>query len=121
MKLRPVATATSWIALSVLAASGQVPASAPEFDVASVKPDGPPDPGPLAFIPASVAAKMGFEGGPGTKDPSRIRYHSVTLQMLLARAYKVNPDQISGPPWLSSEYYSIDATLPESTDADQFR
>ncbi len=121
MKLKTLTTAAGWIALSLLPASGQVQVAAPEFDVASVKPADPPDPDPLAFIPASVAAKMGFEGGPGTNDPGRIRYLGLSLQTLLARAWNMNPDQISGPPWLGSERYTIEAILPQGTDAEQLR
>ena len=64
---------------------------------------------------------MAFQGGPGTKDPDRIRYHGVTLQMLLAKAYNITPDRISGPAWLDSNLYTIDAIVPPGTDADQFR
>jgi uncharacterized protein (TIGR03435 family) len=45
----------------------------------------------------------------------------VNLKMLLARAYKLKPDQISGPGWLGSERYTIEAKLPPGTDADQLR
>ena len=89
---------------------------AQEFEVASVKPDRTesPFPGPLSDM-------MAFEGGPGTKDPGRIRYHGVSLKMLLARAYKVRPEQVSGPSWLGSERYTIEATLPAGTNAEQLR
>jgi uncharacterized protein (TIGR03435 family) len=64
---------------------------------------------------------MGFEGGPGSADPGRIRYRGVSLKILLARAYDLRPDQISGPGWLGSERYSIEATLPARTDAERLR
>ena len=64
---------------------------------------------------------MAFEGGPGSKDPRRINYHGVTLKMLLARAYKLKPDQVSGPGCLDTERYTIAATLPPGTNADQLR
>jgi len=121
MECKQILVSAAVITLSVFTATGQVPARALQFEAASVKSADPLDAGPLAFIPASVAAKMGFEGGPGTKDPGRIRYHGVSLQMLLAKAYNINPNQISGPPWLESEHYTIEAILPPGTDADQFR
>jgi Protein of unknown function (DUF3738) len=114
---RPLVTTAILIALSVRTATGQFPARAPEFEVASVKPADPRDAGPAAFLPASVAAKMGFEGWPGTKDPGRIRYPGVNLQALLARAYNTNPDRISGPTWLDSEHYTIEAILPPGAGA----
>lgn len=92
-------------------------ADAQEFEVASVKPDR----AVASSMPGPLADMMAFEGGPGTKDPGRIRYHSVSLKMLLARAYKVRPEQVSGPNWLGSERYTIEATLPAGTNADQLR
>ena len=41
--------------------------------------------------------------------------------MLLARAYNAKPDQISGPSWLGSERYTIEAKLPPGADGDQLR
>jgi len=84
------------------------------FEAASVKPAGPPVPGETG----------GMRGGPGTGDPGRITFSRATLSDLLARAYDVWPDQISGPAWLTdrSEYaYRIDATLPPNTTMEQFR
>jgi uncharacterized protein (TIGR03435 family) len=75
----------SWIAFSILTATGQ----GLEFEAASVKPADPHDRTPS--LPGPVAEMMGFEGGPGTPDPGRIRYHGVSLKMLLARAYKIKP------------------------------
>ena len=84
------------------------------FEAASVKPAGP-----------SVRGEMGgMRGGPGTGDPGRITIARATLTDLLARAYDVWPDQISGPAWLddrSAYVYRIDATLPPDTTAEQFR
>jgi len=103
----------SWIALSVLAC-GQ------EFEVASVKPADKADGRPIASFPG-MAEMVGFDGGPGTQDPGRIFYHGVSLKMLLARAYKMRPGQISGPSWLGSERYTIEAKLPPGTDAEKLR
>jgi uncharacterized protein (TIGR03435 family) len=103
------------VAFSILTASGQ------EFEAASVKPADKQDRGQFPNLSGPAAEIVGFEGGPGTQDPGRIRYRGVSLKMLLARAYKVRPDQISGPGWLGSERYTIEATLPPDTNADQFR
>jgi uncharacterized protein (TIGR03435 family) len=117
--MKQTLAAASWIAVSILTASGQGTLNkpdAPEFEVASVKPAGPQDRGPLASLPGPVAEMMGFDGGPGSQDPTRIRYHDVTLKALLARAYRVKPGEISGPGWLGSERYTIEAKLPPGTD-----
>lgn len=84
--------------------------SGQEFEAASVKP------ATGLELPAAVADAIGFSG-----DSGRIRYHGVTLKALLARAYNVSPDIVSGPDWLESERYTIEATLPPNTDADQLK
>jgi uncharacterized protein (TIGR03435 family) len=84
------------------------------FEAASVKPAGP-------FVPGEMG---GMRGGPGTGDPGRITASRATLSDLLARAYDVWLDQISGPAWLndrSAYAYRIDATLPPKTTMEQFR
>jgi len=110
----------SLIAFSALTASGQATTGAPEFEVASVKPANK-DQVQFPNLPRPAAEMMGFEGGPGTKDPSRIFYRAVSLKLLLARAYNVRPEQVSGPSWMASERYTIEATLPPSTDVDGLR
>jgi uncharacterized protein (TIGR03435 family) len=63
-----------------------------------------------------------MRGGLGTGDPVRITFPRATLSLLLACAYDVFPDQVSGPAWLddSSTYvYRIDATLPPNTTREQ--
>ena len=119
--MKPMLAVASWIAFSVLTATGQGTPDTPEFEVASVKPADIRDRGPLLPFFGPVAQIMGFEGGPGTHDPGRINYHGVSLKMLLAQAYKLKPDQISGPGWLGSELYTIEAKLPLGSDADQLR
>jgi uncharacterized protein (TIGR03435 family) len=109
------------IALSVLTASGQTAVGTPEFEVASVKPADKQARDQFRNVPGPVAEMMGFEGGPGTKDPGRIFYHGVSLKMVLARAYNMRPEQISGPSWLGSERYTIEAKLPPGTDAEGLR
>jgi uncharacterized protein (TIGR03435 family) len=84
------------------------------FEAASVKPAGP-------FVPGEMG---GMRGGPGTGDPGRITSARATLSDLLARAYDVWLDQISGPAWLndrSAYAYRIDATLAPNTIMEQFR
>jgi len=103
------------IAFSLLTAIGQTTDKL-EFEVASVKRATAEDRGPQPFLPRQIADMIGFEGSPG-----RINYHGVTLKMLLARAYNVKPDQISGPNWLASERYVVEAKMPPDSSADQLR
>jgi uncharacterized protein (TIGR03435 family) len=83
-------------------------AQSPHFEVASVKP--------------SPQQRLGtFSGGPGSRDPERITYESTTLENLIRDAYHLLPYQISGPSWLTSEYYTVAAKLPPGATVDQYR
>jgi uncharacterized protein (TIGR03435 family) len=116
--MKQTMAAASWIVLSAFAAGGQTAADAPEFEVASVKPASAAEGGfgRQVLMSGPVAEMMGFSGGPGSKDPGRINYSGVSLKMLLVRAYKVRPYQVSGPGWLDTERYDIVAKLPPGTD-----
>ena len=94
------------------------------FDAASVKP------APALAVGGgdgkTVATKTGRDsikpsGGPGTNDPGRIHYPSSTLKDLLAAAYDVQDSQITGPGWLDTERFSVEATMPSDTTMDRFR
>ncbi len=61
-----------------------------------------------------------MRGGPGTADPDRIIFTSVTLLSVIVRAYDVKPYQATGPDWMSSERYDITAKIPAGTTKDQF-
>jgi uncharacterized protein (TIGR03435 family) len=85
------------------------------FEAASVKPAGPP---------VSNEVNGAMHGGPGTTDPGRISIHRATLSDLLARAYGVQRDQISGPAWIEDRetyVYRIDATMAPNITREQFQ
>lgn len=88
------------------------PPGALTFDVATVKPTAPPEPGKPMMI--------GVRGGPGSADPGQIS-GTVTLSMLLLTAYDVKPYQITGPPWLNMERYDIIAKVPAGATKDQVK
>jgi uncharacterized protein (TIGR03435 family) len=90
----------------------------PRFEVASVKPAGHEE-------GRSVA-----RGGPGTGDPTRITEEQASLLSLIHRAYspagydvphRLDWDQISGPAWLGSRRYSVDAKIPPETTKEQLQ
>jgi len=85
------------------------------FDAASVKPATPPTPDGRGMI-----MMQGPSGGPGTKDPGRIRYPNVSMKNLLMTAYDVKNFQIVGPAWLDTERFDIDATMPPDTTKERF-
>jgi hypothetical protein len=52
-------------------------------------------------------------------DPGRVRIQGWTLRHLIAAAYQVRIDQISGPAWMQDRYFDIEAKMPEGAKADQ--
>lgn len=85
-------------ALSVAALSAQ------NFDIASVK---------------RSSQSSGTDTLPPQPDPMRLNYPGVTLKSVIAFAYSVPIEQISGPKWLGDEHYDIVATLPKGATPDQ--
>lgn len=89
------------------------------FDVISLKlykPDYPPSPGEYS---ARRVAASSLRGGPGTKDPERMTATGITLQRLVAAAYGVLSDQVSGPPWVAETEYILEAKVPPAASKDQ--
>jgi uncharacterized protein (TIGR03435 family) len=97
-------------------AYGQTGDTRLSFDAASVKPADP-----ILSDGLIVVGMAEPTGGPGTNDPSRIRYPVINLKMLLINAYDLRESQIVGPDWLDTEYFQIEATMPPDTTREQFR
>ena len=95
-------------------ANGQTTDKSLTFDAASIKPFVPPTGG------RGMVMMRGGRGGPGSTDPGRINYPMTTLKGLLTIAYDVKDFQISGPSWLDSERFEIQATMPPETTKEQF-
>jgi uncharacterized protein (TIGR03435 family) len=81
-----------------------------EFEVASVRKAAAMNPGEI----------QGTRGGPGTQDPERINFRRTSFLLLLLRAFELDADRISGPGWLTTEYFDIAAKVPLGTTAKQF-
>ena len=56
---------------------------------------------------------------PPQQDPMRINYPGVALRSVIALAYGVTPDQITGPKWLGDERFDIVAQLPAGATPQQ--
>jgi uncharacterized protein (TIGR03435 family) len=52
-------------------------------------------------------------------DPTIIRLDGFPLKIVLAEAYNVKMDQITGPSWLDDDCFSIVAKMPEGATRDQ--
>ena len=59
-------------------------------------------------------------GGVGTAEPLRITYRGTWLTPLIAEAFGVRTDQITGPGWLNTERYDIVANIPQGATKDDF-
>jgi uncharacterized protein (TIGR03435 family) len=107
--------AAAWIAFSAFAQT-PAPDQSLTFEVASIKPSQMPTPDAGGRI-----LIRGPRGGPGTKDPGRIDYPFMTLKSILMTAYGVKNYQISGPGWLDTERFDINATMAPDTTKEQFQ
>jgi uncharacterized protein (TIGR03435 family) len=95
---------------------GQIVDTRLSFDAASVK-----TADPVLSDGRIVVGMAEPNGGPGTNDPSRIRYPVINLKMLLVNAYDLKRSQIVGPDWLDTEYFQVEATMPPTTTKEQFQ
>jgi len=78
------------------------------FDAASVKPG-----------PAGNSGRFTMTGGPGTSDPTFLRYTNVPLKRVLMTAYDMKYWQITGPDWLNTLRFEITARVPEGSTKEQ--
>jgi uncharacterized protein (TIGR03435 family) len=83
-------------------------ATAPAFEVASIKPSGP-------------HSIRGSEGGPGSADPGLYRFGLATLLDLIVVAYHVEVFQVSGATPLDRQNFDLVAKIPEGATKQQFR
>jgi uncharacterized protein (TIGR03435 family) len=129
--MNPMKTIISALGAAVLASCGLFgqtaapPQTAPnpilapmpvvEFEVAAVK----------AVRPSDNTISFGRYGGPGTSDPGRFHRAKATMGDLLREAYGLRWEELIGPSWIvdpqGPNLYLVDAKMPPSTTAEQFR
>jgi len=90
---------------------GQVPPKL-EFEVASIRAS-------AARVPGQRPAPATRSGGPGTADPGRVSYSNRPLSDILADAFDVYWNQITGPDWVAVDRYEIMANVPAGTTKEQ--
>ena len=100
MVQRGILVVFAWVA-----ACGQTPPASPEFEVASVKPS------------ASQGANQVNVGV--HVDGAQFHCSYLSLKDYIRLAYRVKEYQISGPDWLATERFDIDAKLPEGAKREQ--
>ena len=120
--MTPTAISIALLLVAFGLAYGQTAGNSLTFDAATVKQASLPIVG--GGDGKTITTKTGrakSSGGPGTTDPGRIHYPGVTLKNLLTIAYDVKDSQITGPSWLDSERFAVEATMPKETTQAQFQ
>jgi uncharacterized protein (TIGR03435 family) len=87
--------------------------TSPTFEVASVKPAPPLEPG--------KGMRVGCSGGPGSSDPGMLHCVNYSMSNLLVYAYSIKSYQLTGPGWMDSERYEIVAKVPAGVTKEQVR
>jgi uncharacterized protein (TIGR03435 family) len=87
-------------------ALAQAPEPKLEFEVASVKPFSVSQ----TDAPVTLGARI---------DGAQARLIGLTMRDLLAMAYRVKIYQLSGPDWITSERYDINAKMPAGVSPDK--
>jgi uncharacterized protein (TIGR03435 family) len=93
-------------------ACGQHSATRPAFEVATIKPAPPYNGGPM---------RVGFDGGPGSKDPGRWSTQNMSLKNLITFAYNLKQYEIVIPEWTSTERFDVHAKVPEGATKDDLK
>ena len=83
------------------------------FDVASIRPAPP--------YPSQGGVNTTVQGGPGTKDPTHIRWNFASLTNIIDAAFAVRPNQVTGPGFLNGAMFNIEATVPAGATREQVR
>ena len=93
------------VGLSFGQAATTQPSPKLEFEVASIRPS-------QSTGSDRVDAGLRMDG-------SQARFGALSLKNLIERAYKVQPNLITGPDWISSKRFDISAKLPDGSTVDQ--
>src|SRR5665213_133847 len=101
------------INLSLLLATGaalaQAPAAPLAFEVATIKPSAPLDQNAMRSGTAHIGTRI---------DASRVDIGTASLFRLICNAYRLRPYQVTGPDWLKTTVFDIQAKIPSGVPAD---
>ncbi|HEY6342181.1 MAG TPA: TIGR03435 family protein [Bryobacteraceae bacterium] len=91
-------------------------AAGARFEVASVKPVS-------NWPPSDVPGERGAAGGgcPTSMkvEPSRVDFRCTTLVVLIGYAFRVSPERVTGPAWMMSPRFNIEANIPQGASKNQ--
>jgi uncharacterized protein (TIGR03435 family) len=90
--------------------SAQPPSASPAFEVATIKSSAPID----ALALRSGRAHLGMK-----IDGTRVDIGTASLFRLLCAAYELKPYQVSGPEWLKTTNFDIQAKIPDNGKPEQ--
>lgn len=82
-----------------------------QFEVASVKPSAPVDQ-PMRLMAMINMLNMMPAGTLTMPDSGLVRIQNWPLRHLIAAAYRVRDEKVSGPSWMGETYFDIEAKLP---------
>lgn len=102
--MKPIHSISLLVLISVVANCQAPPHT--EFEVASVR-----------SAPINVSGQEKVALGVHI-DGSHVRIASFSLRDLIVRAYGVKAAQVTGPDWIASERYDVNATLPTGSTGD---
>jgi uncharacterized protein (TIGR03435 family) len=105
------------ISLCLAAAAAQSADGRLEFEVATIKPAAQAD---LIGVYGNIFP-MVMRGGPGTPRPGEIVFKNASLRSILMSAYSLKQHQISGPQWIQTTGFDIEAKLPHGATKDQVK
>ena len=105
MSLRKFAVFGLWAA----AGFGQVAPVPLAFEVASVKPSAPLDMAALRAGTAHLGTRV---------DAARVDIGTISLFRLICTAYRLRPYQVTGPDWMKTTMFDIQAKIPEGASVD---
>lgn len=57
--------------------------------------------------------------GPPRTDPGRVSYSVANLKFLINKVYNVAPNQINGPSWIETNFFTLAAKIPDGVSEDQ--
>jgi len=98
------------ISLSWLLAASVAYAQSLTFEVATVKPSAPLDPAAVKAGTAHIGTKI---------DAGRVVIGAASLFRLICTAFRIRPSQVTGPDWLKTTMYDIQAKIPEGGTTDK--